>query len=271
MTTAKLHGNKYRLLKTWDLQGLETLLPIRIYWLCTPVSAKANRFSASLITNTSLTLQWVVGYKTSEKQTLLMAFFFLKWQNLSESDWENEAKEFFGFIVLESLKETCLVKLSPFLIETVISTWATPRTVKKTKNGNLLVEVHSWRYSENILKMNTFHKTKCKAYPHEKLKTLKGVIRGRELSLATPEEITVALGKQGSQTTKDKRKVGQEIQTNTYIGTFCQLKIPKEIKIGYSFEKVEQWIPAPLRCFKCQRYSHHRKDCRGHQKCGRSD
>ena len=100
-------------------------------------------------------------------------------RNLSESNSENETADFRRFIVIKSLEEVCLAKLSPFLIEKVISTRASPKTVKKTRNGNLLVEVDSQRQAENILKIKTFHTTKCRAYPHEKLNTSKGVIRSR--------------------------------------------------------------------------------------------
>ena len=75
-------------------------------------------------------------------------------RNLSESDSENEAADFPRFIVIESLGEVCLAKFSPFLIEKVISTRASPKTVKKTRNGNLLVEVDSRRQAENIKDKN---------------------------------------------------------------------------------------------------------------------
>ena len=45
--------------------------------------------------------------------------------------------------------------------------------------------------------MDIFHNIKCKAYPHARLNTSKGIIRSRELSLATPEEIEMALQKSG--------------------------------------------------------------------------
>ena len=67
---------------------------------------------------------------------------------------------------------------------------------KRSKIGYLLVEVESQSYTENILQMKTFHATMCVAYPLEKLNSLKGVIRSRELSLATAEEIRAALVKQ---------------------------------------------------------------------------
>ena len=116
-------------------------------------------------------------------------------RNLSESDSENEAADFPRFIVIKSLEKFCLAKFSPFLIKKVISTRANPKTVKKTRNGNLLVEVDSQKQAENILKIKTFHTTKCRAYLHEKLNTSEGVIRNRELALATEDKIASALGK----------------------------------------------------------------------------
>ena len=113
----------------------------------------------------------------------------------SQNQTENEAADFPIFIVIESLEEVCLAKFSPFPIEKVLSTRASPKTFKKTRNGNLLVEVDSRRQAENISKIKTFHTTKCRAYPHEKLNSSKGVIRSRELALATEDEIASALGK----------------------------------------------------------------------------
>ena len=131
--------------------------------------------------------------RASEKYTADMASSNKTKRNLSESDSENEAADLPRFIVIESLEKVCLAKLSPFLIEKVISTKASPQNVKKTRNGNLLVEVDSWRQAENILKIKTFQTTKCRAYPDEKLNTSKGVIRSRELALATEDEIASAL------------------------------------------------------------------------------
>ena len=102
--------------------------------------------------------------------------------------------------------------------------------------------------------MEKFH-LKCRAYPHTKLNTSKGIVRSKELSLATLEEIETAFKKQGI---KEHRRVtirrnDETIQTHTYILTFEKPLIPKEIRIGYTIERVEQYIPVPLRCFKCQK------------------
>ena len=62
-------------------------------------------------------------------------------RNLSESDLENEAANLPRFIVIEYLEEVCLAKFLPLLKEKVISTRASSKTVRKTRRGNLLVEV----------------------------------------------------------------------------------------------------------------------------------
>ena len=174
---------------------------------------------------------------------------------------------------MESLEEVCLAKFSPFLIEKVISTRASPKTVKKTRNGNLLVEVDNRRQAENILKIKTFHTTKCRPYPHEKLNTSKGVIRSKELALATEDEIASAMGKQGVTNIKriSSRKGEERIQTNTYILIFNKPQTPKEVKISYCLGRIEQYVPAPLRCFRCQKFGHHRGACRGRQTCSKCD
>ena len=129
----------------------------------------------------------------------------------------------------------------------------------------------SRRQAESILKIKTFHTTKCRAYPHEKLNTSKRVISSKDLVTATEEEIASAPGKQGVTNIRriSIRKGWERIQTNTYIPTFNQPHTPKEVKIGYCLERVEQYVSAPLRCFKCQKYGHHREACRERQTCAK--
>ena len=119
--------------------------------------------------------------------------------------------------------------------------------------------------------MTKFHTINVKIYPHKSLNISKGVVRSKELSLCTIEEIKKEMKKQG--VTEVKRvtikKGGKLIETNTYIMTFDQPKIPEKIKVGYTMERVEQFIPNPLRCYNCQKYGHHEDNCRGRQVCGK--
>ena len=123
--------------------------------------------------------------------------------------------------------------------------------VKKLKNQTLLIEVDKRKNADFLLKMTKFHTVNVKTYPHKSLNISKGVVRSKELSLCTIDEIKKEMKKQG--VTEVKRvtikKEGKLIETNTYIMTFDQPKIPERIKVGYTMERVEQFIPNPLRCY----------------------
>ena len=149
-----------------------------------------------------------------------------------------------------------ITNLLPFLIEKVISSNMNPIHIKKLKNQTLLVEVDKRKNADFLLKMTKFHTINVKTYPHKSLNISKGVVRSKELSLCSIKEIKKEMKKQG--VTEVKRvtikKEGKLIETNTYIMTFDQPKIPKKIKVGYTMERVEQFIPNPLRCYNCQKY-----------------
>ena len=65
------------------------------------------------------------------------------------------------------------------------------------------------------------------------------------------------------------KKEGKSIETNTYIMTFNTSRIPEKIKVGYSMEKVEQFVLNPLSCYRFQKYGHHKDSCRGWEVCGK--
>ena len=95
--------------------------------------------------------------------------------------------------------------------------------------------------------------------------------RVKESALVTQEEIASVVRKQWVTIIRRIfiRKGEERIQTNTYILTFNQLRIPKKVKIGYCLERVEQYVSALLKCFKCQKYGHHSEACRGRQTCAK--
>ena len=119
--------------------------------------------------------------------------------------------------------------------------------------------------------MTKFHTINVKTYPHKSLNINKGVVRSKELSLCTIEEIKKEMKKKGVTEVKrvTMKKEGKLIETNTYIMTFDQPKIPEKIKVGCTMERVEQFIPNPLCCYNCQKYSHHEDNCRGRHVCGK--
>ena len=193
----------------------------------------------------------------------------------TDSDSETYPSSFPRFIVLESLEEKSLAKLNPIVIEIKISGIVKPKSVKKLKDGNMLIEVDRKSYADNLLKMKLFANLKIKAFAHNSLNSSKGVVRSSELSLCTLEEIKNYLQNQGvSDVERISIKRGDEIiNTNTYIFTFNLSIAPKELKLGYNLLKVSPYVPNPLRCYNCQKFGHHESKCLKPpvcKKCGES-
>ena len=65
----------------------------------------------------------------------------------SESEHETD-KNFYQFIVLESIEETPITKLSPFLIQKTIETHCKPMNIKKAPNGTIIIETTTQKQSE---------------------------------------------------------------------------------------------------------------------------
>jgi len=107
--------------------------------------------------------------------------------------------------------------------------------------------------------------------PHRSLNSCKGVIR-YELIDCDKQEILSELKLQAvaditNITVRDNS--GGRKNTNTFILTFKQTTIPQHIKIGHIRVPVTVYIPNPLRCFKCQKFGHGQKNCRGKAICAK--
>ena len=92
------------------------------------------------------------------------------------------------------------------------------------------------KYAGNQIKMKTFN-SKSKTCQHEKLNSLKGIIRNKELSLAILEEIKTALGTQGviNSTLEGVRRKYKR----SHIFWYSINIILNEIKIGYYIKNIE--------------------------------
>ena len=96
-------------------------------------------------------------------------------------------------------------------------------------------------------------------------------MKSQEFSLCPLEEIKKERKPQGVTDVKrvSIKRDNKIIHTNTYIMTFELPIIPRKMKIGYTMERVEQFIPNPLRCYKCLKYGHHEGKCNGKSVCGK--
>jgi len=169
------------------------------------------------------------------------------------------------FLVMESADETRqLSSLTPFIVEKAMKGIAgTVKNCKQLRSGSILIETARPAQSQNLLKQNMFANIPVKVTVHRTLNTCKGVIRNFQLARMDPDNLVLELASQGVTAVRVvKQKRGDVIRlTPVIIVTFATPTPPPEIRAGYLNVKVEEFIPNPLRCFKCQRFGHHESTC----------
>ncbi|GFT07184.1 putative RNA-directed DNA polymerase from transposon BS [Trichonephila clavipes] len=143
------------------------------------------------------------------------------------------------FLIL-SISNNDMTRKSPFAIQTAIQgIGGDPKSVKKLRSGDLLLETASALQTKSFLLAKTFLDCPLTASPHKSLNSSRGVISEPDL-ICTPEaEILEGFSGQGV------------------------------IQAGYLNCKIRPYIPNPLRCFKCQRFGHSQTSCRGQLTCSR--
>ena len=124
--------------------------------------------------------------------------------------------------------------------------------------------------SDNLLKCVLFGGIAPVAVTaHKSLNSSKGVIRNWELARTDPDEI-----KENVPMITDVHRIvvkrnNVEIKTNTLILTFNTPQIPDYLKICYLNIPVTQYVPNPIRCYKCQRFGHVTGKCKHSETCAR--
>ena len=116
------------------------------------------------------------------------------------------------------------------------------KTVKKLRNGSLLVECSTESHSKNLQKSKSLCGIPITVNPHIYLNSSKGVIRSRDL---------------------------EGVATNTFILTFDVPTLPNSVKAGYLHIPIVPYIPNPLRCFKCKKFGHGQNTCPNRLTCAR--
>ena len=179
--------------------------------------------------------------------------------------------------------ERPLSKLSPFAVNKAIVAvlGSDPCNMKKLRNGDILVELDKENQSSKLLKTTKLnltmdHVIPITVSPHYNLNTKKGVIRCPDIKDCSDEEILDGLKDEGV-IKLDRILVfrdGQRKPTGTFILTFQSQTLPKYIRVGYYRVAVSQFIPNPIRCYKCQKFGHTKFNCRKNEvctKCGQED
>ncbi|GFW43718.1 uncharacterized protein TNCV_4770671 [Trichonephila clavipes] len=137
-----------------------------------------------------------------------------------------------------------------------------PKSVKKLRSGDLLIETVSALQSKSFLLAKTFIST-LTVTPHKSLNSCRGVISEPDNLCASEAEILEGLSDQGVTQVRSITilRDSTRLPTKHIILTFNSPKLPITIKAGYLNCKIRPYIPNPLRCFKCQRFGHSQTSC----------
>ncbi|GFV53318.1 uncharacterized protein TNCV_1645501 [Trichonephila clavipes] len=161
---------------------------------------------------------------------------------------------------------------SPFAIQkALIGIGGEPKSVKRLRSGDLLIEPTSALQTKSFLLAKSFLNSPVTVFPHKSLNSCRGVISEPDLLGTSDSEILEGFSDQG--VTQIRRitikKDSTIVPTKHLILTFNRPKLPNTIKAGYLNCKIRPYIPNPLRCFKCQRFGHSQTSCRGQLTCSR--
>lgn len=134
-------------------------------------------------------------------------------------------------------------------------------------NGRLLIFAKSEEQRSNILMKESLNKLKITSHIPGATSKARGVIAGIPTSV-TMEEIKENLSKYGITDAKRLTK-GKEKTESTSILLSFNKDLPTRVQMGYMSYMVREYIPPPLRCFKCQRFGHVAGQCRGKIRCAK--
>ena len=120
-----------------------------------------------------------------------------------------------------------------------------------------------------MLKMSHLDGGRIKAHVPGMAAKLRGVITNVPLEMSM-EEVKEEI--KGGKVIEAKRlqtnKSGYKQNSLSVLLVFDK-SMPSEIHIGWLNYKVREYIPKPLRCFKCQRMGHTAQQCKRRQRCAK--
>lgn len=159
---------------------------------------------------------------------------------------------------------------SPFAIaKSIYEAVGRVKEVQKVR-GELLVEVYSAKQSTLLQQLKILSGSDIIVYPHHSLNFSRGVVFCRDLLNCTIEEIVSEMAPQQVVAAKriKWRREGKLVDSPLLELTFDTPNLPGCVEIGiYQRVQVRPFVPAPMRCYRCQRYGHTASRCKRAQIC----
>ena len=180
-------------------------------------------------------------------------------------------EKLFVYIAGKSFNLTSLSKLKPIQVKKEIIEKCGQISEMKLVGHSVRITCASEKQQEKALLIKDLlkndveatlprSKTSLEARPHASV--VQGIVFGIPEDI-TDEELKEEIGAQTVKRLVKKSSSGfQPITTQTVVFSVASDVLPEHVYIGMIRKKVSQYIPSPLRCFKCQRYGHKSTACR---------
>lgn len=143
-------------------------------------------------------------------------------------------------------------------------------SVKPLRDGSLIITCVDNRQKDLLIKMTILEGKKIKCGLWEKKRIVQGVITGVPTELTNDEIMSNVTG---AKVERVKRlmynKNGIKKESLSILLSMREETLPTRVRVGYMSYQVREYIPPPLRCFKCQKYGHIAAVCRGKARCGK--
>lgn len=185
-----------------------------------------------------------------------------------------KSPSFYNKFFIITRKTDTFEKTSPFLLhKLLLNSVGELEEVRKVKNGSIMILTKNKEQSEKIANMTHIGEFEIIVEPHRTLNSVKGVITCSDLLNCDTEEILDNMKDQGVIAVKRISTV-RKGDTASLILTFQAFKLPERVSAGWYSLRVRPYIPAPLRCFNCQRFGHMSNTCQNSKlcpSCGKAD
>ena len=169
----------------------------------------------------------------------------------------NVASNWTRFFVISGEKESLKsYKLSPFVIQkTFKGLFGDPKSVKRLQSGDLLIQAESEKQSKQIEQLTAIQNAPVKASAHRSLNLSRCIVSSPEFIDIDVDEITQELQPLG---VNKVRKLGNR---GTLLLTFGSPTYPSYINFFYTRLRTREYIPDPLRCYRCNKFGHSSTAC----------
>ena len=132
------------------------------------------------------------------------------------------------------------------------------QSVNRQRNGTLLLEGRSDAQIAKIQSLKCIAGLQVKVEVHPTLNLCKGVVMHEVFASESEEDLRSFFEPEGVANVHRIRPnvYGNFVPSATLNLTFDRPSLPDRIRCGFLNLQVRQYVPNPLRCFKCQRFGH---------------